>query len=102
MVSHLNVLLIKGVKSPQKKNVFLANFARIMKFYKKDQEVIQKGSGGYTTRIIRLYNKDQEVMFSDATIELLQKSFAYKRCQITAKKTQKKHQTFGNRGRAKY
>ena len=30
--------------------------------YNKDQEVIQKGSGGYTTRIRRLYNKDQEVI----------------------------------------
>ena len=28
----------------------------------KDQEIIPKGSGGYTTRIRRLYNKDQEVI----------------------------------------
>ena len=27
-----------------------------------DQEVIQQGSGCYTTRIRRLYNKDQEVI----------------------------------------
>ena len=28
----------------------------------KDQEVLQQGSGGYTTRIRRFYNKDQEVI----------------------------------------
>ena len=28
----------------------------------KGQEVIQQGSGGYTTRIRRLYNKNQEVI----------------------------------------
>ena len=28
----------------------------------KDQEVIQQGSGGYTTRIRRLYNKDHKVI----------------------------------------
>ena len=27
-----------------------------------DQEVIQQGSGGCTTKIWRLYNKDQEVI----------------------------------------
>ena len=32
----------------------------------EDQEVIQQGSGGYTTRIRWLYYKNQEVMFSDA------------------------------------
>jgi hypothetical protein len=54
--SHI-LLLIKGVKSPRKK--------RIRRLYKKDQEVIQQGSGGYTTRIRRLYNKDQEVFLQD-------------------------------------
>ena len=38
----------------------------------EDQEVIQEGSGGYTTRISRLYYKDQEGMFSDAVIVPLQ------------------------------
>ena len=36
--------------------------------------------------IMRLYNKDQVVMFSDAIIESLQKTFAYKGCKITAQK----------------
>ena len=34
----------------------------ISRFYNKDQEVIQQGSVGYTTRIRRLYNKDQDVI----------------------------------------
>ena len=38
--------------------IFLFLFFR--KF--KDQEVIQQGSGGYTTMIRSLYNKDQEVI----------------------------------------
>ena len=46
--------------------------------YNKDQKVIQKGSEGYSTRIKRLYNKDHEFMFSDAIIEPLNKTFAYK------------------------
>ena len=37
--------------------------------------------------IKRLY-KDPEVMFSDAIIEPLQKTFAYKGCKITAQKSQ--------------
>ena len=46
------LLLIKGVKSPQKKGCFGANLARIririrIRLYNKDQEVIQQGSGGY-------------------------------------------------------
>ena len=52
----------------------------------EDEEVIQQGSGGYTTRIRRLYKEDQEVMFSDAIIEPLQKPFAYEGCKITAQK----------------
>ena len=48
------LLLIKGVKSPR-------NFFWGGKFC-KDQEVIQQGSGSYTTRIRRFYNKDQEVI----------------------------------------
>ena len=52
----------KGCKiAAQKKVSFWANFARIWRLYKKDQEVKQQGSGGYTTRIRRLYNKAQEV-----------------------------------------
>ena len=54
---------------------------------------MQQRSGGYITRIRRLYNKDrklynkdQEVMFSDAIIEHLQKTFAYKGWKITAQK----------------
>ena len=58
-----------------------------------DQEVIQQRSAGCTTRIRRLYNKDQEVMFSDAIIEPLQKTFAYKGCKISA---QKKFFVFAN------
>ena len=74
------LLLIKGVKSPRKKkSLFLGEFC-------KDQEVIQQGSGGYTTRIRRLYNKDREVMFSDAIIEPAKKPFTYKGCKITAQK----------------
>ena len=49
-------LLIMGVKLPsQKKGFFWGEFC-------KDQEVIQQGSAGHTTRIRRLYNKDQEVV----------------------------------------
>ena len=70
----------------QKKVFFWANFASIMRFYNKDQEVIQQGSGGYTTRIRRLYNKDKEVMFSNLIVEPFQKTFAYKGCKITAQK----------------
>ena len=60
----------------------------IRRLYNKGQEFIQQGSGGYTytTRIRRLYNKEQEVMFSDAIIEPLQKTFAHKGCKITAQK----------------
>ena len=58
---------------------------RIRRLYNKDQEVVQQGSGGYTTRIGRLYNKDQEVMFSDAIIEPLRKTFAYKGCKSLRK-----------------
>ena len=54
--------------------------------YNKDPEVIHQGLGGYTTSIRRLYNKDQDVMFSDAIIEPLQKTFAYKGCTITKQK----------------
>ena len=46
---------MKGVKSPRKKSLFLGKFC-------KDQEDIQQGSRGYTTRIRKLYNKDQEVL----------------------------------------
>ena len=35
-------------------------------------------NGGHTTKIRMLYNMDQEVMFSDAIIEPLQKTLAYK------------------------
>ena len=65
----------------QKEVCFLANFARIRRLYNKDEEVVQQGWGGYTTKIRRLYNKDEEVMFSDAIIEPLQKCFAYKGCK---------------------
>ena len=53
---------------------------------KKENKIGQslQGSGGYTTRIRRFYNKFQEVMFSDAIIEPLQKTFAYKGCKISA------------------
>ena len=30
--------------------------------YNKNQDIIQQGLGGYTSRIRRLYNKDQEVI----------------------------------------
>ena len=33
-----------------------------MRLYKQDQEVLQQGSGGYTTGIKRFYDKDQEVI----------------------------------------
>ena len=46
---------MKGVKSPRKKQFFFGKFC-------KDPEVIQQGSGGYTTRIRRLYYKDQEFL----------------------------------------
>ena len=50
----------------------------IRRLYNNDKEVIQQGSGGYTTMIRRLYNKDQEVnsriFFSiGATIRIGQK-----------------------------
>ena len=64
-----------------KKVCFYANFAMIRRLYKRDQEVRQQRSGGYTIRIRKLYNKDQEViqqdqevMFSKAIIEPLQKT----------------------------
>ena len=72
-------ILGKGVKLPCKKSLFLGEFF-------KDQEFIPQGSVGYTTRIRRLYNKDQVIMFSDAIIEPLQKTFAYKECKITESK----------------
>ena len=62
MVSDLKTFTNKGFKITAKKVCFWANFARIRRLYNKDQEVIQQGSGGYTTRIRRLYNKDQEVI----------------------------------------
>ena len=68
----------------QEKVCFWANCARIRRLYNKDQEDIQQGSEGYTTRIRGLYHKDQKVMFSEAFIELLQKTFAYKGCKINA------------------
>ena len=52
----------------------------------KDQEVIEKGSGGYTTRIRSIYSKDQEVMYSNRIIEPLQNFLANKGCKITAHK----------------
>ena len=45
----------KDVKSPHAQKKKLGEFC-------KDQEVIQQGSGGYTTWIRRLYNKDPEVI----------------------------------------
>ena len=88
------LLLIKGVISLRKRKFVFGRIlqgsggytTRIRRLYNKDQEVIQHRSGGYTTRIKRLYNKDQEVMFSDAIIEPLQKTFAYKGCTITSRK----------------
>ena len=78
MVSDLNFLLIKGVKSPRKNKMFFwgnlglinhwslsqsrGHTTRIRRSYNKDQEVIQQESGGYTTRLRRLYNNDQEVI----------------------------------------
>ena len=50
-----NFYYIKGVKSPRKKKLVWGYFC-------KDQEVIQQGSGEYTTRIRRLYNKDQQLI----------------------------------------
>ena len=58
------LLVIKGINRRAKKVCYGANFAWIRK----------------------LYNMDQEVMFSDAIIEPLQKTFAYKGCKITEKK----------------
>ena len=91
MVSDLNIFTSKWCKIAAQKNVFGRTFlgsgcytTRIRRLCNKDQEVIQQGSGGYTTMIRRLYNKDQEVMFSDAIIEPLQKTFAYKGCKIIA------------------
>ena len=53
MVSYLKTFTNKGCSA--KKNLFLGEFS-------KDKEVIQQGSGGYTTRIRRLYIMDQEFM----------------------------------------
>ena len=53
---------MKGVKLRAKQVCSWANFARTRRLHNKDQEIIQQGSGGYTTRIRRLYNKDQEVI----------------------------------------
>ena len=63
--------------------VFVCVFRRL---YNKDQKVIQQQSGGYTTMTRRLYKKDQDVIFSEAIIEPLQKTFAYKGCKITRAK----------------
>ena len=87
MISDLSIFTNKGCKIAGKKSLFWGKFC-------KDQEVIQQASGGHTTRIRRLYkkrirrlyNKDQEVMFSNASIEPLQKTFAYKGNKITAQK----------------
>ena len=99
MFSHLKTFSNKGCKiAAQKKKVcFWANFANNQEVIQQgsgsgncnlrvERRTIQKGSGGYTTKIRKLYNKDQEVMFSDAIIEPLQKTFAYKGCKITAQK----------------
>ena len=67
----MNIFAQKWSKiTAQKKSLFWANFARIRRlynkirrFYNKDQEVMQQGSGGYV---------------SNAIIEPLQKTFAYK------------------------
>ena len=97
MSSHLKTFSNKGCKiAAQKKNSFWANFANNQEVIQQgsgsgncnlrvERRTIQKGSGGYTTKIRRFYNKDQEVMFSDAIIEPLQKTLAYKGCKITAK-----------------
>ena len=74
MVSDLETFTFTRCEITKQKNWFLGKFCK----------VIQQGSRGYTTRIRRLYNKDQEVMFSNAIIESLQKTFAYKGCKITA------------------
>ena len=76
MVSHLKTFTNKGCKIATQKKIVLGEFGK----------GIQQGSGGYTTRIRRLY-KNQEVMFSDAIIEPLQKTFAYKGFKITAQKS---------------
>ena len=54
MVSDLKTFTRKGCKIAAQKS-FFGQFCM-------DQEVIQQGSGGYTTRIRRLHNTDQEVI----------------------------------------
>ena len=58
----------KSCKIAAKKVCFWSNFARTRRLYNNDQEVIQQGSGGYTTRIRRLHNKDQELYKKDQEV----------------------------------
>ena len=93
MVSDLKTFTNKGTKIAARKKKFVFGqilqrrggyTTRIRRLYNQNQEVIHQGSEIYTPRISRLYNKDREVMFSDAIIEPIQKTFAYKVCIITA------------------
>ena len=64
VVSHLTTFSEKGCTiAAQKKIVFLANSERNQWLCNMDEDVVQQGSGSYTTRIRWLYNKDKEVMF---------------------------------------
>ena len=63
------LLLIKGVKSPR-------NFFFVRGEFCKDQETIQQGSRGYTTRIRRLYNKIRRLYNKDQ--EVISRIFWYR------------------------
>ena len=69
MVSNLKTFTNKWCKFPAHFFFFFFSLAKLgvvnhlsLSQFSKDQEVLQQGSGGYTTRIKRLYNKDQEVI----------------------------------------
>ena len=79
MVSDLKTFTKNEFKIAAQKSFFRDEFS-------KDQEAIRQGLGSYITRIRRLYNKDQHVMFSDAILKPLQKTLAYKGCNITEQK----------------
>ena len=69
------LLVIKSVKSHCKIFLFWGEFW-------KDQDVIQQGSDGYTTRIRRSYNKDKEVI-SRIFLVLVLLYASFKRCFVS-------------------